>query len=99
MFRTIFGTKFVILVPIDYCIIYISGNMAGKLKGAATRINTMYKLAIYVHCQAHRLNLCVVDSCKIQLIQNTLNALREITRFFSYPKRLLVLEKNIKVHY
>ena len=37
-----------------------AGNMAGKIKGAATRIRNEYPKAVYVHCTAHVLNLCVV---------------------------------------
>ena len=46
-----------------------AGNMAGKYQGAAARIQRQYPLANYVHCASHRLNLCIVSSCQILLVQ------------------------------
>ncbi len=36
-----------------------AGSMAGKHIGAASLIKTDFPSAVYVHCAAHRLNLCV----------------------------------------
>ena len=41
--------------------------MAGKGKGAATRILEVYPKALYTHCAAHVLNLCIVKCCSISL--------------------------------
>ena len=37
-----------------------AGAMAGKTKGVAAQISTLYPRALYTPCAAHRLNLCVV---------------------------------------
>ena len=42
-----------------------AGAMAGRVKGAASRITTKYLKAIYTHCASHRLNLCVVKCCNM----------------------------------
>ena len=77
-----------------------AGNMAGKYIGAAALIKQDYKSAVYVHCAAHRLNLCVVAACKIQMIKNMMNTIQRASQFFSNsPKRQSYLEKNIKSIY
>ena len=39
--------------------------------------------AVYVHCAAHRLNLCVVAACKIQVIKNMMSTIQRASQFFS----------------
>ena len=76
-----------------------AGNMAGKCKGAAARISKDHPLAIYTHCASHRLNLCVVASCKLQNVKNMMNSVRVISDFLNNsPKKHLLLEKMIKEH-
>ena len=47
-----------------------AGAMAGRSKGAAARITSLYPKAPYTHCAAHtcRLNLCVVKCCDIRMV-------------------------------
>ena len=52
-------------------------------------------LAIYTHCFAHRLNLCVPDSCKVNLIKNMMDTVRCVSDFLQYPKRAELLRTNI----
>ena len=74
-----------------------AGNMAGKYIGAATLISKEYPAALYVHCAAHRLNLCVADACKVQTIKNMMSVVRKASYFFDgSPKRQQILEKYIK---
>ena len=40
-----------------------AGNMAGRYIGAAKLFQNDYPQASYVHCKAHRLNLCVCEAC------------------------------------
>ena len=73
-----------------------AGAMAGRSRGAASRIATLYPKAVYTHCAAHRLNLCVVKCCNIRDVSNMMNIADKIVRFFSNsPKRQLSLEKWI----
>ena len=72
-----------------------AGNMAGKYHGAAARIQSVCPKAVYVHCAAHTLNLCVVAACSLQLVKNMMGTMVEICLFFSNsPKRQLELEKH-----
>ena len=74
-----------------------AGNMAGRYRGAAAIIHSRYPKAVYVHCAAHTLNLCVVAACSIQLVKNMMGTMTEICIFFSYtPKHQQELEKTIK---
>ena len=41
-----------------------AGAMAGKRKGAAARITDLHPKALYTHCVAHALNLCVLGHTK-----------------------------------
>ena len=71
-----------------------AGNMAGKCKGAAVCIQATSPRAVYVHCAAHTLNLCVVSACSIQMVKNMMGTMVEICLFFSNsPKRQNVLER------
>ena len=73
-----------------------AGAMSGCTKGVAARISTEYPKALYTHCAAHRLNLCVVKSCAIREVSNMMETADSITRFFNNsPKRQLELEKWI----
>ena len=73
-----------------------AGAMAGKSKGVASRILSKYHKALYTHCAAHRLNLCVMKCCSIREVSNMMQTADKISRFFSNsPKRQLALEKWI----
>ena len=73
-----------------------AGNMAGKCKGAASRIVRQFPLAMYVHCNSHQLNLCVVKACNLQSVRNMMNILEELTKSFNNsPKRESLLIKKV----
>ena len=72
-----------------------ASNMSGRNAGAAKLINNLCPLAIYVHCFAHRLNLCVAASCNQQQIKNMMNTVRCVSEFFFYPKGADILKKNV----
>ena len=73
-----------------------AGAMAGKSKGVASRILSKYPKALYTHCAAHRLNLCVMKCCSIREVSNMMQTADKISRFFSNsPKRQLALEQWI----
>ena len=74
-----------------------AGNMAGRLSGAAARIQENYKKALYVHCNSHILNLCVATCCKEQLVSNMMGHVRVTSEFFNFsPKRFDLLVKTIE---
>lgn len=39
--------------------------MAGKFNGVQQKIQNEYPYAIFTHCMAHRINLVVLDMCKL----------------------------------
>lgn len=74
-----------------------AGAMAGKNKGAAARIQEIFPKAIYTHCAAHALNLCVMKCCSIAEVRNAMDTADSICRFFSNsPKRQLAFERWIE---
>ena len=74
-----------------------AGNMAGRVSGAAARIQAINKNAIYVHCGSHILNLCIASSCQMQLVRNMMDNVRVTSEFFNNsPKRFDLLKQNIK---
>jgi hypothetical protein len=76
-----------------------AGSMAGKHKGAASRIVEKYPKAIYTHCAAHILNLCVVKCCSISEVKNAMDTADCICRFFNNsPKRQSALETFVCQH-
>ena len=73
-----------------------AGNMAGKNVGAATLITKQHKLALYLHCTSHCLNLAVVNGLDNMHVRNMMDVVRRAgTFFYSHPKRQLALEKAI----
>ena len=73
-----------------------AGNMSGKYIGAAQLVKNDHPKALYIHCASHRLNLCVSNSCQIPSIIKLFGAIRKASFFFSFPKRLLFLQKVIR---
>mgnify|MGYP001797961719 FL=1 len=74
-----------------------AGNMAVKLSGVAVRIQKNHEKAIYVHCGAHILNLCVASSCQLEIVRDMMGNVRAVSDFFNNsPKRVIVLEQKIK---
>jgi hypothetical protein len=71
--------------------------MAGKLSGAAARIQAANQKALYVHCSSHILNLCVATCCKEQLVSNMMEHVRVVSEFFNFsPKRFALLVAMIE---
>ena len=60
-----------------------AGNMAGRVSGAAARIQANNKNAIYAHYGSHILNLCVASSCEMQLVRNMMDNVRVTSEFFN----------------
>ena len=67
--------------------------MAGSSKGTAARITSLYPKTLYTHCAAHRLNLCVVKCCDIQVVSNMIQTVDAVAHLFNNsPKRQLAME-------
>lgn len=68
-----------------------ASNMAGRFKGTQTVIRETYPKALYIHCEAHSLNLAVSASRGIQAIIKCLCVVEKIYCFFNTPNRKNVL--------
>ena len=74
-----------------------ASNMGGKCAGAAKVIREECPSAVYVHCFAHRLNLCVASSCEVSSIKNMMETVRLTSSFFSRStKRQALLLNNVR---
>ena len=77
-----------------------AGAMAGCSKGVATHIQDKFPKAVYTHCAAHRLNLCVVKCCSICEISNMMGTADSVVRYFKYsPKRQQHFEECIDAEF
>ena len=74
-----------------------AGGMAGKLNGLSWFMLQSNKLALYTHCQSHRLNFVVSPLTRIIGFRNVMYTIKAISYFFDFsPKRQEHLEKAIK---
>lgn len=73
-----------------------AANMAAKFKGVQARILGINPKALYFHCAAHCLNLCIVKACTVPAVKNMLAVLKQLSLFFSQsPKRQRKFEEVI----
>lgn len=74
-----------------------AANMAGKFRGVQARISEQNEKALYFHCAAHCLNLCIVKSCDNELVKKMLSTMISLAAFFNFaPKRQRKLEDVIQ---
>ena len=74
-----------------------AGSMAGKVHGAAVRMQQRYPKAICVHCGAHLLSVAIASFCSIQNIGNIMDHMKAVTNFSnSHPKHGDLLCNMIK---
>lgn len=70
--------------------------MSGDFKGVKARIQQEQPLALFTHCVAHSLNLCVQDGCSVQLVQDMISTIKSIINFFrDSPKRQEVFKSQL----
>ncbi|XP_060865885.1 zinc finger MYM-type protein 1-like [Metopolophium dirhodum] len=72
-----------------------AASMCGSYSGVQARIRDENKLAVYVHCYAHILNLCLVDLSKvIPHVRNTFGTLQSLYSFIgASSKRYSIFEQ------
>ena len=70
--------------------------MSGHVNGVQARIKQQNRKAVYIHCRAHVLNLCIVHSPKLPLIRNIMDTVQEIALAFKFSaKRVLAFEEQL----
>jgi len=76
-----------------------AGNMAGNRNGAAVKFNEIKgHKAPYMHCASHDLNLVLCHACQVPVILCMIENVKQLGKFFSYPKRMRVLEDAIEMY-
>lgn len=75
----------------------MAASMAGSKSGVASRIKSIEKRAVYMHCYGHALNLACNDAIRgCRTIQNALENTREITKLIKLSPRRDTIFKKIK---
>ena len=71
-----------------------ASNMSGVRNGVQAIFKREEPRALYVHCLAHSLNLCVQDISKVcTLIRNTVDFIRDLIQLIKFsPKRLTMFD-------
>ena len=72
-----------------------ASNMSGIRNGVQALFKQEENKALYVHCLAHNLNLCLQDvSRKCKILRNTMEFIQDFVQLINFsPKRLTVFEK------
>lgn len=74
-----------------------AANMRSVFRGVQAIIMQKLPKAIYTHCFAHCLNLCLNDASKVQQVRNTLGIVQEISAFFRVSaKRSYILRQKLE---
>ena len=71
-----------------------AGNVSGKNQGLSARVLQINKKALYTHCFSHRLNLVVVKSCSIQVIENVFAQMKGFPGFSTCPNSVKEYSMN-----
>ena len=56
--------------------------MSSETVGVQQRIKELCEKAAYTHCCGHNLSLVVVSACKISIVYNMLDTVKETSRLF-----------------
>lgn len=74
-----------------------AANMNRKFHGVRARVRQLVPDAIYTHCKAHNLNLCIIHACKEPLVRNVMDVIQTIELAFDYSaKRLMAFNDALK---
>lgn len=76
-----------------------ASNMAGHLNGVAAKISREEPKALFIHCLAHSINLCLQDCAKLcKSVKDALGLVNEIYNLINAsPKRLTIYNELKKV--
>lgn len=66
--------------------------MSGHVSGVQTRMRANNPVAMYFHCLAHKLNLVLVDACRVnRMAVGFFNTIEQLYKFFANPSTHLTL--------
>lgn len=71
-----------------------ASNMSGTRNGVQALVKSEASKALYVHCLAHSLNLCIKDVVnKCELMHNVMDFILNLVQLFKFsPKRLFLFD-------
>jgi len=70
--------------------------MSGHINGVQARVRRVNPKAIYIHCRAHVLNVCIVHASKLPIVRNIMDTMQAVSLAFKFSaKRLLVFEEQL----
>lgn len=67
--------------------------MSGKFNGVQSKVKNKFPYAIYTHCMAHRMNLVVIDMCKIVKVIKYNTTFYFLGTFLFFSKSFLFFRK------
>ena len=68
--------------------------MSRHISGVQQRICRVNPKAVYIHCRAHVLNLCIVHDSKLPIVRNIMDTMQAVSLAFKFSaKCLLVFEE------
>ena len=74
-----------------------ASNMAGHISGVSTRIAMEEPKAVYIHCLAHSLNLCLQECARYcDCVKDALSLASDLATLIRASPKRLALFKNLK---
>ena len=70
-------------------------DIEGLRNGAAKIIYIKYSKLFYFHSANHKLNMCIVHSCKLTSVSYMMNANTSVAHFFNFSS---TLQKPFELH-
>ena len=72
-----------------------ASSMLSEAVGVQARIKQLCEKAVYIHCCGHSLSLVVVTACKLPIIRNGLDTVKEVSRMFVKGSKKMTLLKEV----
>lgn len=70
--------------------------MSRYISGVEPRICRVNPKAVYIHCRAHVLDLCIVHDSKLPIVRNIMDTMQAVSLAFNFSaKCLLVFEEQL----
>jgi len=70
--------------------------MSSHINGVLARVRRVNPKAVYIHCRAHVLNLCIVHASNLPIVRNIMDIMQAVSPAFKFStKRLLVFEEQL----
>lgn len=64
--------------------------MSRHISGVQTRICRVNRKAVYIHCRAHVLNLCIVHASKLPIVRNIMDTMQAVSLAFKFSAKCQV---------